>query len=185
MEMGFLFGFLLSFRMLWSLSSDLSLKDFNQGLSLYGDKAKTKTFAARFASTDGYEVLSVIIKPSNSLKITFLERQRHEYMITLVKYVFLGLQAQDISNLGSLKDAAKLFIPGGARLFTARTIKIKEDEGFRTYYFYEFGRDGQHVALVAAVNRGKAVVAGATAPQSKWASDGMKLRSAALSLTLL
>lgn len=26
---------------------------------------------------------------------------------------------------------------------------------FRTYYFYEFGRDGQHVALVAAVNSGK------------------------------
>ncbi|XP_074292764.1 uncharacterized protein LOC141619644 [Silene latifolia] len=141
-------------------------EDFNQGLSLYGDKAKTKTFAARFASTDGYEVLSVIIKPSNSLKLTFLE-------------------AQDISNLGSLKEAAKLFIPGGARLYTARTIKIKEDEGFRTYYFYEFGRDGQHVALVAAVNRGKAVVAGATAPQSRWESDGMKLRSAALSLSLL
>ncbi|KAK9735390.1 hypothetical protein RND81_04G203200 [Saponaria officinalis] len=141
-------------------------EDFNAGLSLYGDKAKPKTFAARFASSDGYEVVSVITKPSNSLKITFLE-------------------AQDISSLGSLKEAAKLFIPGGARLYSARTIKIKEDEGFRTYYFYEFGRDGQHVALVAAVNRGKAIVAGATAPQSRWESDGVKLRSAALSLTLL
>ena len=26
---------------------------------------------------------------------------------------------------------------------------------FRTYYFYEFGRDEQHVALMAAVNSGK------------------------------
>ena len=26
---------------------------------------------------------------------------------------------------------------------------------FRTYYFYEFGRDKQHVALVAAVNGGR------------------------------
>ena len=26
---------------------------------------------------------------------------------------------------------------------------------FRTYYFYEFGRDEQRVALVAAVNSGK------------------------------
>jgi len=26
---------------------------------------------------------------------------------------------------------------------------------FRTYYFYEFSRDEQHVALVAAVNSGK------------------------------
>lgn len=141
-------------------------EDFNAGLSLYGDKAKPKTFAARFASSDGSEVVSVIIKPSNQLKITFLE-------------------AQDITDLGSLKEAAKIFIPGGSSLYSARTIKIKEDEGFRTYYFYEFGRDEQHVALVAAVNGGKAFVAGATAPQSKWDSDGVKLRSAALSLTLL
>ncbi|EXC12994.1 hypothetical protein L484_016925 [Morus notabilis] len=48
-----------------------------------------------------------------------------------------------------------------------------------TYYFYEFGRGDQHVALVAAVNSGKAIIAGATAPQSKWDDDGMKLRSAA------
>ncbi|EXB55051.1 hypothetical protein L484_006225 [Morus notabilis] len=47
------------------------------------------------------------------------------------------------------------------------------------YYFYEVGRDDQHVALVAAVNSGKAIIAGATAPQSKWDDDGMKLRSAA------
>lgn len=26
---------------------------------------------------------------------------------------------------------------------------------YRTYYFYEFGRDEQHIALVAAVNSGK------------------------------
>ncbi|XP_021742451.1 uncharacterized protein LOC110708588 [Chenopodium quinoa] len=141
-------------------------EDFNAGLSLYGDKAKPKTFAARFASFDGSEVVSVIIKPSNSLKITFLE-------------------AQDITDIGSLKEAAKIFIPGGSSLYSARTIKIKEEDGYRTYYFYEFGRDEQHVALVAAVNGGKAFVAGATAPQSKWDSDGVKLRSAALSLTLL
>ncbi|GAB4855508.1 hypothetical protein Ancab_024127 [Ancistrocladus abbreviatus] len=141
-------------------------EDFNAGLSFYGDKAKPKTFAARFASPDGSEVLSVIIKPSNQLKITFLE-------------------AKDITDLGSLKEATKIFIPGGATIYSARTIKIKEDEGFRTYYFYEFGRDAQHVALVAAVNSGKAFVAGATAPESKWDNDGVKLRSAALSLTLL
>ncbi|KAF5740590.1 hypothetical protein HS088_TW11G00664 [Tripterygium wilfordii] len=141
-------------------------EDFNAGLSLYGDKAKPKTFAARFASSDGSEVLSVLIRPTNQLKITFLE-------------------AQDITDLGSLKDAAKLFVPGGATLYYARTIKIKEDEGFRTYYFYEFGRFEQHVALVATVNSGKAIVAGATAPQSKWTDDGVKLRSAAISLTLL
>ncbi|KAH6794278.1 tagatose-6-phosphate ketose/aldose isomerase, partial [Perilla frutescens var. hirtella] len=139
--------------------------DYNAGLSLYGDKAKPKTYAARFASSDGSEVLSVVIRPSNQLKITFLE-------------------AQDIADLGSLKEASKIFVPGGARLYSARTFKIKEDEGYRNYYFYEFGNDEQRVALVAAVNSGKAIIAGATAPQSKWEDDGIQLRSAAVSLTL-
>lgn len=141
-------------------------EDYNAGLSLYGDKAKPKTFAARFASDDGSEVLSVVVRPSNQLKITFLE-------------------AKDITDLGSLKEAARIFVPGGATLYSARTLKIKEDEGFRTYYFYEFGRDEQHVALVAAVNSGKAFIAGATAPEHKWEDDGVKLRSAAVSLTVL
>ncbi|XP_019238528.1 PREDICTED: uncharacterized protein LOC109218604 [Nicotiana attenuata] len=141
-------------------------EDYNAGLSLYGDKAKPKKFAARFASSDRSEVLSVVIRPSNQLKITFLE-------------------AKDITDLGSLKEAAKIFVPAGATLYSGRSIKIKEDEGFRTYYFYEFARDEQHVALVAAVNSGKAYIAGATAPESKWNDDGLKLRSAAVSLIVL
>ncbi|MCE3051526.1 hypothetical protein HAX54_050093 [Datura stramonium] len=123
-------------------------------------------FKARFASSDGSEVLSVIIRPSNQLKITFLE-------------------AKDITDLGSLKEAAKIFVPAGSTLYSGRSIKIKEDEGFRTYYFYEFARDEQHVALVATVNSGKAFIAGASAPQSKWNDDGLKLRSAAVSMTVL
>ncbi|XP_073314242.1 uncharacterized protein [Primulina huaijiensis] len=122
-------------------------EDYNAGLSLYGDKAKPKTFAARFASADG--------------------------------------QAKDVTDLGSLKEAAKIFVPGGSTLYSARTIKIKEDGGYRNYYFYEFGKGEQHIALVAAVNSGKAIVAGATAPQSRWDDDGVRLRSAAVSLTLL
>lgn len=31
----------------------LFIQDYNAGLSLYGDKAKPKTFAARFATPDG------------------------------------------------------------------------------------------------------------------------------------
>ncbi|XVF06157.1 hypothetical protein REPUB_Repub06bG0023300 [Reevesia pubescens] len=142
------------------------LWDFNAGASLYGDKAKPRTFAACFASTDGSEVLSVVVRPTNQLKITFLE-------------------AQDVTDLGSIKEAAKIFVPGGATLYNARTIKIKEEEGFKTYYFYEFGRDEQHIALVTAVNSGKAIIAGAAAPQSKCDDDGVKLRSAAISLTVL
>ncbi|WCJ43191.1 Mog1/PsbP/DUF1795-like photosystem II reaction center PsbP family protein [Euphorbia peplus] len=141
-------------------------EDFNAGLSLYGDKAKPKTFAARFASSDGSEIVNVVVCPSNQLKITFLE-------------------AKDITDLGSLKEAAKIFVPGGTTIYSARTIKIKEEENIRNYYFYEFGNEEQHVALVAAINSGKAIIAGATGPESKWKSDGVKLRSAAVSLTVL
>ncbi|CAN1783961.1 hypothetical protein LINPERHAP1_LOCUS16441 [Linum perenne] len=132
-------------------------EDYNAGLSLYGDRAKVKTFAARFESADGSEVVSVVIRPTNSLKITFLE-------------------AQDVSDLGTLKEAAKIFVPVGSTLFSARTIKIKEEEGLR----YD-----QHVALMAAVNSGKAIIAGAAAPREKWDEDGVKLRSAAISMTVL
>ncbi|KAH0923538.1 hypothetical protein HID58_023556 [Brassica napus] len=154
-------------------------EDYSAGLSLYGDKAKPKTFAARFASPDGSEVVSVVIRPSNSLKITFLE-------------------AKDISELGSLKEAARIFVPGSlnhmrlGKSFTVRQrfillvqsrLRKKKDSG-KNYYLYEFGRDEERIALVAAVNRGRVFIAGAAAPESKWKEDELKLRSAAISLTV-
>ncbi|KAJ4822930.1 hypothetical protein Tsubulata_000280 [Turnera subulata] len=160
-------------------------EDENAGMSLYGDKAKEKPFAARFESTDGSEVLSVLIRPCNQLKITFLEFSTSVHIFDRSLFTLANYQAQEVTDLGSLRDAARIFVPGGATLYSARTLKIKEEEDFRTYYFYEFGRYDQHVALVAAVNSGKAIVAGATAPESKWDDDGVKLRSAAISLTLL
>nr|AJS13464.1 PPD8 [Erycina pusilla] len=141
-------------------------EDFSAGQTFYGDKAKPKTFAARFASLDRSEVLSVVVRPSNQLKITFLE-------------------AKDITDIGSLKASAKIFVPGGANLYAARTYRIKEEEALRTYYFYEFEIDGQHVVLTAGLDSGKAYIAGASAPEAKWKDDAIKLRSAALSLTVL
>lgn len=72
---------------------------------------------------------------------------------------------------------------GGAKIYSARTIKVKDQEGIRlflsifkgilqkamasvvkllyeiifcrTYYFYEFRFDRQHVALMATVDSGK------------------------------
>uniref|UniRef100_A0A0F7CYL3 Photosystem II reaction center PsbP family protein n=1 Tax=Erodium gruinum TaxID=337380 RepID=A0A0F7CYL3_9ROSI len=140
--------------------------DYDAGTSLYGDRAKPKKFAAQFSSADGSEAVTVVISPTNQLKITFLE-------------------AKDITDFGSLKEAAKIFVPGGANIYSARTIKIKQDDGFRTYYYYEFGDGVQHLALFATVDAGKAFVSGAAAPQSKWGDDGVKLRSAAISLTIL
>ncbi|PWZ12141.1 hypothetical protein Zm00014a_042021 [Zea mays] len=168
--------------------------DYNAGMTYYGDKAKPRAYAARFASPDRDELISVVIKPSNQLKITFLE-------------------AKDITDLGTLKEASKIFVPAGAKIFSARTIKVKEEEDIRTYYFYEFSLDKQHVALMATVNSGKVLscsfdshslmsidsyaftlfswiistptyIAGATAPEMKWGDDGVKLRSAAVSLSV-
>ncbi|GJN14260.1 hypothetical protein PR202_gb01059 [Eleusine coracana subsp. coracana] len=143
----------------------VELKDYNAGMTYYGDKAKPRAYEARFASPDRDELVSVVIKPSNQLKITFLE-------------------AKDITDLGTLKEASKIFVPAGAKVYAARTIKVKDEEDIRTYYFYEFGLNKQHVALMATVNSGKTYIAAATAPQAKWDDDGVKLRSAAVSLTL-
>ncbi|KAG4395499.1 hypothetical protein AAZX31_20G217800 [Glycine max] len=118
-----------SLRISWNLR--ISMLD-----SLFMGTRQRQTFSARFASSDGSEILSVVTRPANQLKITFL-------------------QAQNITDLGSLKEAAKIFVPGGSKIYSARSIKIKEDEGFTTYYFYEFGRDNQHVALMTGISSGK------------------------------
>ncbi|CAL5208555.1 unnamed protein product [Lathyrus oleraceus] len=141
-------------------------EDFNAGTSLYGDRAKQKEVVARFVSSDGLATLNVITRLSSQLKITFL-------------------QVQDISGLGSLKEAERLFIPGGSTVYSARSIKVKEEGGFRTFYFYEFGKDQTHLALMAGARGGKVIIAGATAPEYKWDTDGVKLRSAVMSLTVL
>ncbi|CAN6333149.1 unnamed protein product [Urochloa humidicola] len=159
------YGSGFSIRVPPSFDDILEPEDYNAGMTYYGDKAKPRAYAARFASPDRDELISVVIKPSNQLKITFLE-------------------AKDITDLGTLKEASKIFVPAGAKVFSARTIKVKDEEDIRTYYFYEFGLDKQHVALMATVNNGKTYIAGATAPETKWGEDGVKLRSAAVSMSV-
>ncbi|CAL4893461.1 unnamed protein product [Urochloa decumbens] len=159
------YGSGFSIRVPPSFDDILEPEDYNAGMTYYGDKAKPRAYAARFASPDRDELISVVIKPTNQLKITFLE-------------------AKDITDLGTLKEASKIFVPAGAKVLSARTIKVKDEEDIRTYYFYEFGLDKQHVALMATVNSGKTYIAGATAPETKWGDDGVKLRSAAVSLSV-
>ncbi|KAE8771382.1 hypothetical protein D1007_56752 [Hordeum vulgare] len=130
------YGSGFSIRVPPSFDDVLEPEDFSAAMTYYGDKAKVRAYAARFASPDRSELVSVVIKPSNQLKITFLE-------------------AKDITELGTLKEASKLFVPGSAKIYSARTIKVKDQEGIRMYYFYEFGFDKQHVALMATVDSGK------------------------------
>ncbi|KAL5202059.1 hypothetical protein ABZP36_013011 [Zizania latifolia] len=87
------YGSGFSIRVPPSFDDILEPEDFNVGMTYYGDKAKPRTYAARFASTDRSELVSVVIKPSNQLKITFLE-------------------AKDITDLGTLMKASKIFVPG-------------------------------------------------------------------------
>ncbi|KAH7283325.1 hypothetical protein KP509_34G001500 [Ceratopteris richardii] len=75
---------------------------------LYGNKAKQKTFAARFASPDRSEVMSVVVRESAQLKLSFLA-------------------VKDVTDLGSLKEAAKIFVPGGAKLYAARVVKVPDE----------------------------------------------------------
>uniref|UniRef100_A0A0D9WGB1 PsbP C-terminal domain-containing protein n=1 Tax=Leersia perrieri TaxID=77586 RepID=A0A0D9WGB1_9ORYZ len=159
------YGSGFSIRVPPSFDDILEPEEFNVGMTYYGDKAKPRTYAARFASPDRSELVSVVIKPSNQLKITFLE-------------------AKDITDLGTLKEASKIFVPAGAKLYSARIIKVKDEDDIRTYYFYEFGLDKEHVAVMATVNSGKTYIAGATAPETKWDDDGVKLRSAAVSMSV-
>ncbi|XP_044387541.1 uncharacterized protein [Triticum aestivum] len=187
------YGSGFSIRVPPSFDDILEPEDFSAAMTYYGDKAKVRAYAARFASPDRLELVSVVIKPSNQLKITFLE-------------------AKDITELGTLKEASKLFVPGGAKIYSARTIKVKDQEGIRlflsifkgilqkamasvvkllyeiifcrTYYFYEFRFDRQHVALMATVDSGKTYIAAATAPETRWETDGVTLRSAAVSMSL-
>ncbi|MCO5573300.1 hypothetical protein L7F22_027069, partial [Adiantum nelumboides] len=133
---------------------------------LYGNKAKQKTFEARFASPDRSEVLSVVVRQSAQLKLSFLA-------------------VKDVTDLGSLRESAKLFVPAGAKLFAARVVKATEQNPNRTYYYYEFATGGNYVALEAGASGGQVYVLGVTAPKDKWKDDYKKLRLAALSFSVL
>ncbi|KAL2610834.1 hypothetical protein R1flu_022526 [Riccia fluitans] len=133
--------------------------------SLYGERAKDRPFAARFASPDRDEVLSVVIKPASQMQLSFFE-------------------AMDIKDFGTIREAAPKFVPGGAKLVAAKIINSTKSRVPRTYYMYEFLAKDKHVALSAGVAGGRVFVLGATAPESKWKETGEKLRSAALSFYL-
>ncbi|KAG6544209.1 hypothetical protein Mapa_014409 [Marchantia paleacea] len=133
--------------------------------SLYGERAKDRPFAARFASPDRDEILSVVIKPASQMQLSFY-------------------QAMDIKDFGSIKDAATKFVPGGSKLVAARIINSTKSRVPRTYYLYEFVARDKHVAMSAGVAGGRVFVLGATAPESKWKDAGNKLRLAASSFYL-
>ncbi|CAM6099364.1 unnamed protein product [Calypogeia fissa] len=129
------------------------------GESPYGRRAKEKPFAARFASPDRDEVLSIVIKPASKLRLSFYE-------------------TKDITDFGSIKEAAPNFVPPGARLVSARIINSKASRVPRTYYMYEFLAKGMHFMLLAGVSKGNVFVLGASTPQSKWKDYGNRLQLA-------
>ncbi|CAM6010072.1 unnamed protein product [Sphagnum balticum] len=135
------------------------------GTSLYGERAKEKPFAARFASPDRQEVLSVVIRQASQLRLSFFE-------------------TKDISDFGSLKEVAAIFVPGTV-LPSTPVIFISRDLHIWKYYLYEFVSKDKRVAMSAAAAAGRVYVVGAMAPQSRWKDVGITLQSAAASFSIL
>lgn len=136
------------------------------GTSLYGERAKEKPFAARFASPDRQEVLSVVIRQASQLRLSFFE-------------------TKDISDFGSLKEVAGIFVPAGSKILSARIMNSADTQVPRKYYLYEFVSKDKRVAMSAAAAAGRVYVVGAMAPQSRWKDVGITLRSAAASFSIL
>ncbi|XP_024388666.1 uncharacterized protein [Physcomitrium patens] len=136
------------------------------GSSLYGERAKERPFAARFASPDRKEVLSVVVRNASQLKLSFYE-------------------TQDITEFGTLEEAAKMFVPAGSKIVAAAALKPTDSRIPRTYYLYEFlAKNDKRVAMSAAAAGGRVFVFGAMAPNSRWNEVGSKMRTAAVNFSL-
>eukprot|EP00850_Spirogloea_muscicola_P001346 SM000005S17143 [mRNA] locus=s5:429856:431258:+ [translate_table: standard] len=129
-------------------------------------------FSARFASADKQEVLSVLIRNTPTLRLSFFE-------------------VKDVTQLGELQEAAKFLLPTGAKVVSSRLAEQND----KKYYLYEFRARGKRVAMSVAVNKGKVLnhlsptslhfkflcmvyVFGATAPEERWQTDAGLLRAA-------
>ncbi|GAQ79660.1 hypothetical protein KFL_000350160 [Klebsormidium nitens] len=146
-------------------------------------KAANRPYAARFASADQAEVITVVIRDASTLRLSFL-------------------QTKDISDLGSLDKAAQLLLPPGAKILKSRVVTQEVDRGQelekvvkslpvdidtklkRNYYQYEFYARGQQVALAAAAQNGKIYVVGATVPTKRWKDLAKQMRTIANSFEL-
>eukprot|EP00270_Netrium_digitus_P011578 TRINITY_DN369_c0_g1_i6.p1 TRINITY_DN369_c0_g1~~TRINITY_DN369_c0_g1_i6.p1 ORF type:complete len:126 (+),score=25.12 TRINITY_DN369_c0_g1_i6:111-488(+) len=96
------------------------------------------------------------------------------------------LQVQDVSDFGSLKEAASLLLPGSSRIISMRSFQSSAaTRNPRTYYLYEFEKKGKRVAMSAAVSNGNIYVLGAAAPGSRWREAATRLRAVARSFLLL
>eukprot|EP00850_Spirogloea_muscicola_P016731 SM000138S00038 [mRNA] locus=s138:82170:83586:- [translate_table: standard] len=112
-------------------------------------------FSARFASADKQEVLSVLIRNTPTLRLSFFE-------------------VKDVTQLGELQEAANFLLPTGAKVVSSRLAEQND----KKYYLYEFRARGKRVAMSVAVNKGKVYVFGATAPEERWQTDAGLLRAA-------
>eukprot|EP00850_Spirogloea_muscicola_P001280 SM000004S15150 [mRNA] locus=s4:1606133:1607564:+ [translate_table: standard] len=112
-------------------------------------------FSARYASADKQEVLSVLIRNTPTLRLSFFE-------------------VKDVTQLGELQEAAKFLLPTGAKVVSSRLAEQND----KKYYLYEFRARGKRVAMSVAVNKGKVYVFGATAPEERWQTDAGLLRAA-------
>ncbi|KAK9816931.1 hypothetical protein WJX72_007169 [[Myrmecia] bisecta] len=133
---------------------------------------------AKFTSSDGAQLLSVVVQQASDIKPTFF-------------------QVTDIAQYGSLDEASRLLVPRGARLLASSTQQVvpqPRDTGTplgvvapppQTIYRYEFvTRSGLHVTMAAAAKGGRVFVAGGSAADSQWTSAAEALQHAVESFRL-
>eukprot|EP00271_Cylindrocystis_brebissonii_P009652 TRINITY_DN2469_c0_g1_i2.p1 TRINITY_DN2469_c0_g1~~TRINITY_DN2469_c0_g1_i2.p1 ORF type:complete len:381 (-),score=57.30 TRINITY_DN2469_c0_g1_i2:96-1238(-) len=140
-------------------------EDDGRPRSTISDKPKSP-FVARFASPDREEVLSVVSRPTNGLRLSFFE-------------------VKDVSDLGPIDEAASVFIPPGARLLATRQYVLTPDRVPRTHYLFEFVSQGMHVAMNAVIAKGQVYVLGATTAEERWSSAAGRMRTAAKAFSLV
>lgn len=134
--------------------------------STLGDGKPQSPFVARFASPDRQEVLSVVVRPTTSLKLSFFE-------------------VKDVTDFGSITEASKILLPPGARVLASRQYSNTPEKVARNYYLYEFIAQGMHVALGAAVAKGQVYVVGATTPEEQWRAAASRLRTSVKAFSLV
>ncbi|KAG2498419.1 hypothetical protein HYH03_003677 [Edaphochlamys debaryana] len=141
-----------------------------------GPAPEPSPIRARFDSPDGSAVVSVLVRPASAIKQ-------------------MVLQVTDVTQLGTLEEAAKLLLPKGSRVVKGSVLQVnrppKETPAGpvelppKTYYRYEFTLNGLHVAMNISAQRGRVYVAGCSvADGALWAKYGPALRASAESFRL-
>eukprot|EP00897_Mesotaenium_endlicherianum_P007281 jgi/Mesen1/6581/ME000336S05805 len=129
------------------------------------------------------------VPASVALKVENWQRVRGDKFAVRVPPGFEDIMPEpvvnDVSQFGSIQEAASVLVPAGAKLLATREYTATPRRVERTYYLYEFVAQGVHVAMSCVAAKGKIYVLGATAPEGSWRAAAGRLRAAAGAFSLV